>query len=436
MALIKGKQLAANTVTLGKLQTIEEAKLLVGAANGQITAVALSSDATITAAGALTIANSAVTTAKIADTSVTTDKLADDAVTLAKIADAAFASDFTSGELSKLPTASVVKTYVDSVAQGLDVKQSVKVATVSGSLSNFSFSSNELVESSSYSATLLVDTVSLALNDRVLVKDNNMNPEYNGIYAVTQVGDGTSTTPWKLGRAVDFDSSSDASPGSFCFVEQGAINADTGYVLSTNGPITLNTTALTFTQFSSAGIVEAGSGLTKTGNTLSIDLDGNTLAITGGGIKVASAGITATEIATSALGNALTGGAGTAISVTAHSQASVGVHSTGLYAAVLQLQQFAASATSADGDSAAATTIAKTPAADSAVQVFVNGVLAKLTGDKLGDCYFSADAGATAKALADIASGDSLRWNGSLAGYQLESSDLLVLSYTALNAPA
>ena len=83
MALIKGKQLAANTVTLGKLQTIEEAKLLVGAANGQITAVALSSDATITAAGALTIANSAVTTAKIADTSVTTDKLADDAVTLA-----------------------------------------------------------------------------------------------------------------------------------------------------------------------------------------------------------------------------------------------------------------------------------------------------------------------------------------------------------------
>ena len=414
MALIKGKQLAANTVTLGKLQAIDEAKLLVGAANGQITAVALSSDATITAAGALTISDSAITTVKIADTSVTTGKLADDAVTLAKIADAAFASDFTLGEAAKLPTVSVVKTYVDSVAQGLDVKDSVTVIA----LANLDIAASI--------AGSVVDGIALADGQRVLLAGQTTASE-NGIYIVK-----AAAVPE---RAADFASGLSAA-GAFTFVEQGTTYADTGWVCSTNqGSAVVGTDALAFTQFSSAGIVLAGDALEKDGNTLNVLVDDATLEIVANSLRIASSGVDKEHIAAAALGDALSGGAGTAISVTAHSQASVGVHSTGLYAAVPQLQQFAASATAADGDSAAATTIAKTPAADSAVQVFVNGVLAKLTGDKLGDCYFSGDAGVNARALADIASGDSLRWNGSLAGYELEASDLVTLVYSALNVP-
>jgi phage-related tail fiber protein len=56
----------------------------------------------------------------------------------------------------------------------------------------------------------------------------------------------------------------------FTFVAEGTVNADSGWVLTTNDVITLNTTALTFTQFSGAGQIVAGSGLTKTGNTLDV----------------------------------------------------------------------------------------------------------------------------------------------------------------------
>ena len=63
------------------------------------------------------------------------------------------------------------------------------------------------------------------------------------------------------------------------------------------------------------------------------------------------------------------------------------------------------------------------------VQVFVNGVMLQLKGDKTGDCYFSGDGGTTARAFASIASTDTLHWNGSVAGYQLEATDEITLVY-------
>ena len=102
----------------------------------------------------------------------------------------------------------------------------------------------------------------LVANNRVLVKDQTAGSE-NGIYVVVDGGSWT--------RATDFDSNSDVTAGVFTFVEEGTNNADTGWVLSTNDAITLASTSLTFTQFSNAGVVSAGSGLSKSGNTLSID---------------------------------------------------------------------------------------------------------------------------------------------------------------------
>lgn len=92
-----------------------------------------------------------------------------------------------------------------------------------------------------------------------------------------------------LTRADDFNSDADISAGAFCFVEEGTVSADAGFVLSTNEPITLDTTALTFTQFSGAGSITAGTGLTKSGNTISADgglADIAGLAKTDGGIIV------------------------------------------------------------------------------------------------------------------------------------------------------
>jgi hypothetical protein len=92
-------------------------------------------------------------------------------------------------------------------------------------------------------------------------------------------------------------------------------------------------------------------------------------------------------------------------------------------------KNMSASLTTADGQQACATGITATPSAHSNVSVVVNGTTQNLTGDKTGDCYFSADGGTTARALNAIASGDKLYWNGSIAGFQLATTDRVSFNY-------
>jgi hypothetical protein len=87
--------------------------------------------------------------------------------------------------------------------------------------------------------------------------------------------------------------------------------------------------------------------------------------------------------------------------------------------------------TSQDGD-AAGITITYTPYEDSNVLVEVNGLGANLgDGVKTKDCYFSGDGGATARPIKDIEAGDGLYWNGSIAGFELEDTDLVDIIYDA-----
>jgi phage-related tail fiber protein len=80
----------------------------------------------------------------------------------------------------------------------------------------------------------------------------------------------------------------------FTFVEAGTTNADSGWVLTTDGTITLGTTALAFTQFSGAGQITAGAGLTKTGNTLDVVTASATrIVVNADSIDLATTGITA-----------------------------------------------------------------------------------------------------------------------------------------------
>jgi len=135
------------------------------------------------------------------------------------------------------------KSYVDSTVNGLDVKESVRVATTAAGTLASSFANGSTV-----------DGVSLSTGDRILLKDQADASE-NGVYTVNASGAPT--------RATDFDADSEVTSGAFFFVEEGTTNGDNGFTLTTNDDITVGTTDLTFTQFSGSGQITAGTGMTK-----------------------------------------------------------------------------------------------------------------------------------------------------------------------------
>ena len=206
------------------------------------------------------------------------------------------------------------KAYVDAVAQGIDAKASVRVATTAA-LASCTYSNGTSGVGATLTATAngafpAVDGITLALNERILVKDQASGLQ-NGIYYLSQVG--TGGTPWILTRATDADTASEMTGGAFAFVEEGTTNADSGWICTTDGAVTMGTTALTWTQFSGAGQITAGAGLTKTGNTLDVQVDGSTIEINTDTLRVKDSGITAAKIAAAAIGTGLTGGGGSAI---------------------------------------------------------------------------------------------------------------------------
>jgi hypothetical protein len=176
-------------------------------------------------------------------------------------------------------TDAATKAYVDGVAQGLDIYDTVVAATTASFTMASTASTTTLVLAdgeggfSASADTLTIDGVSLSQGDRVLIKDgvnsNNagVSNKWNGIYTV---GDLTASS-LTLTRSTDMDVPSEFNTGAFFFVEQGTTNADSGFVLTTDGTVTVGTSDIEFTQFSGAGDITAGDGLSKTGNTLFVD---------------------------------------------------------------------------------------------------------------------------------------------------------------------
>ena len=176
------------------------------------------------------------------------------------------------------------KAYVDAVKQALDIKDSVRVATTAA-----------LTIASDLGVGDSIDGVTLADGDRVLVK-NQTDASENGIYIA-----GSSPV-----RSADANASVDVTSGMFCFVEEGTVNGDNGFVLTTNDPITLDTTDLTFTQFNGAGQIIAGDALSKSGNTLNVNDDNITLEVNADALRIK--GITATAVGDLLIGAATNGG--------------------------------------------------------------------------------------------------------------------------------
>lgn len=177
---------------------------------------------------------------------------------------------------SRVATQKAVKSYVDAVAQGLSPKTSVRVATTANGNLATAFENGDTI-----------DGVTLATHDRVLVKDQSSAAE-NGIYVVNASGAPT--------RALDFDSNAEVQAGAFVFVEEGTVNADSGWVLTTDGTITIGSTSLAFTQFSGAGQITAGAALTKSGNTLDVAVDGSTIEVNADALRLKDAGTTYAKI--------------------------------------------------------------------------------------------------------------------------------------------
>ena len=182
-------------------------------------------------------------------------------------------------------TSLVSKEYVDAVKVGLDFKDSVRVATTA----NISLSS----------APAAIDGVTLSSDDRVLVKDQSTGSQ-NGLYVFN--GSGSAMT-----RATDADANAEVTSGMFTFVTEGSTNADSGFVLTTDGSITVGSTALAFAQFSGAGQITAGAAMTKTGNTLDVAVDGQSLEVSSDALRIK--GITQTATGDLIFGN--TNGANT-----------------------------------------------------------------------------------------------------------------------------
>jgi len=177
------------------------------------------------------------------------------------------------------------KIYVDSVAQGLDSKDSVKLGTTAA-LPAVTYNNGTAGVGATLTAdangVLTIDGVTVndvgvgtGLNSRILVKDQ-VEDAHNGIYYASTVG--TAGAAFVLTRALDFNQN-DEMVGAFVFVEGGTALANTGFVMNKNSVGTIGATNgtadINFTQFSSAGVVSGGDGILKTGNVLSVDLATN-----------------------------------------------------------------------------------------------------------------------------------------------------------------
>jgi len=159
------------------------------------------------------------------------------------------------------------KGYVDALAQGIDAKASVVVATTANI---------------TLSGTQTIDGIAVSVGDRVLVKDQSTASQ-NGIYLCA-------SSTWT--RTTDANTW-DELVAAFTFVEKGTTQANNGYIATITAGGTLGTTAVTFAQFSGAGQITAGDGLTKTGNTLNVGTASSSrIVVNADNIDLATSGVT------------------------------------------------------------------------------------------------------------------------------------------------
>lgn len=204
-----------------------------------------------------------------------------------------------------LNTDAATKLYVDTLAgTGLNAITAGRVATTTILPNSPTYTATAQTLTSSVNIAISIDSVSLILNDRVLVKDQADNRE-NGVYFVSQVGDGSN--PWILTRSTDFNQSATPIPANtFILITEGTINVNTSWLLSsTINTIDPLTDSVIFNQFSSSQNITAGDGLVQVGNDFNVVGTSNRITALADSIDIASTYVGQTSITT--LGTISTG---------------------------------------------------------------------------------------------------------------------------------
>lgn len=183
------------------------------------------------------------------------------------------------------------KTYVDAAVAGIgSIKEPVRLATAAAPAA-YTRAANVITFDAVGSQS--VDGSATALNDRILLKDGAAGAD-NGIYYVSTKGTGGVAEVWT--RATDADTDADVKAGMSCWVNEGTANGDTRYTLTTNNPITLNTTALTFAKTGATTAVQAGSGIIENGNAFDVNVDNSTIEISADALRIKDLGVTTAKI--------------------------------------------------------------------------------------------------------------------------------------------
>ncbi|MCK9575370.1 MAG: hypothetical protein WC979_00840 [Candidatus Pacearchaeota archaeon] len=209
------------------------------------------------------------------------------------------------------------KIYVDTKTNVASTKEPVDVATTTvtelqnTNNSPYTYNAETAGEGTDYWGNIInpksIDGVSITDGFRILIK-NASDAKGNGIWTYN-------VTNNKFYRASDCDnvlpSSNEVRLGMTCFVNKGNVNKGAGYILSAaggspiaaNGIYNLGTDTLTFNQFNGIGILLAGNGISKIGNTISVLYDDTTIGWNSTALYVKNSGITATQLSNNAVTN-------------------------------------------------------------------------------------------------------------------------------------
>ena len=178
--------------------------------------------------------------------------------------------------LSGAPTSSLhaaTKAYVDGISAGLNFHQPVVAATsgnLAGTYNNGTDGFGATLTKATNGAIGTIDGATVAVGNRILLRAQT-NATENGIYTITAVG--SVSAPWQITRAADADNNpaAEVATGDFTFVTGGSTNGSKGFIITTAGTITLGTTNINYSQFNASEAIIAGTGISKSGATISID---------------------------------------------------------------------------------------------------------------------------------------------------------------------
>jgi hypothetical protein len=165
------------------------------------------------------------------------------------------------------------KQYVDGLAAGINFHQPVVAATagnLSGTYNNGTDGYLATLTKASNGSIGTIDGATVAVGNRILLRAQS-DAKQNGIYTITALGDGSN--PWQITRAADSDNNpaGELANGDFVFVTSGSTNGSKGFLVSTVGTITIGTTDINYAQFNASEAIIAGTGITKSGATISVD---------------------------------------------------------------------------------------------------------------------------------------------------------------------